>query len=163
MVSAFRFPPNPSLATGADSSGSLTLTVDVSSTTGTFEIDTTCAYPSNHLMLVGEYAVGDLTGIVPVFVKGVITIGKCDCRLHGDINGDGSIDAVDYSRLIDHVFFGGAAPPKDASCPHVNRGDINCDGTVDIRDVLHLREHLYGSGIPPCQPCACDSYPVDCP
>jgi len=163
MMSAFRFPPNPSLAIGADRDGSLTLTVDVTTTRGTFEIDTTCMYPTNHLMLVGEHAIGELSGLAPVFVKGVVTIGKCDCQNHGDTNGDGSVDALDYSQVMDHVFFGGDAPPKDASCPHVNRGDINCDGTVDIRDVLHLREHMYGSGAAVCDPCACASYPTDCP
>ena len=163
LFSSFRLPPKPSLPPGADSLGSLTLTVDVTSTDGTFEIDTACTYPSNHLMLVAEHAVGELSGLAPVFVKGVITIGGCACTFHGDINGDGAIDALDYSRVIDHVFFGGATPAKDASCPHVNRGDINCDGAVDIRDVLHLREHMYGSGIPACAPCACDPYPRNCP
>lgn len=163
LFSAFRFLPNPSLTAGADSAGSLTLTVAVSRTKGTFEIDTACTYPSNHLVLVGEHPEGGLAGLIPVFVKGVITIGACDCKSHGDINGDGAIDALDYSRLIDHVFFGGKQPPKDASCPHVNRGDLNCDGKADIRDVLQLREHLDGSGIAACQPCACVSYPVDCP
>jgi len=163
LMSAFRFPPSPSLPTGSDSDGSLTLTVGVTTTTGTFEIDTACIYPTNHLMLVGEHAIGELSGLMPIFVKGVITIGRCDCRHHGDINGDGVIDALDYSLLMDHVFFGGAAPPKDSSCPHVNRGDINCDGIVDIRDILHLREHMYGSGAVVCDPCACRPYPTDCP
>lgn len=163
MISAFRFPPNPSLPVGADSAGSLTLTIDVTTTKGTFEIDTTCMTPTNHLMLVGEHPRGDLAGLLPVFVKGVITIGKCDCTHHGDINGDGAIDALDYSSVMDHVFFGGAEPAKDAACPHVNRGDVNCDGRVDIRDVLHLREHMYGSGVAACDPCTCAAYPVDCP
>ena len=163
LFSAFRYPPGPSLSPGSDTSGSLTLRFDVTSRAGTFEIDTSCVYPSTHLLLVAEVAGGGLAGITPVFEKGVITITPCACPHHGDVNGDGSTDGLDYSRLIDHVFFGDAAPAKDTSCPHTNRGDVNCDGAADIRDILHVREHLYGAGLPPCDPCACHSYPSDCP
>jgi len=58
------------LAPGADNSGSFILTVDVSNTTGSFEIDSTCANPSNHLL----YVTTSTTAIIPTFTKGTITI-----------------------------------------------------------------------------------------
>jgi hypothetical protein len=58
------------LEPGADATGSLVLTVDVTSTLGTFEIDTTCVDPSTHLTFLDQSAFP----IVPSFTKGVITI-----------------------------------------------------------------------------------------
>jgi hypothetical protein len=72
------------LAAGADPSGSLFLTVTVTGTLGSFEIDTTCMNPSNHLEFVDKL----LNNIFPSFTKGVITIGP-------DADGDGVIDSVD--------------------------------------------------------------------
>jgi hypothetical protein len=60
-----------SLQPGQDASGSLVLTVDVDNLMGTFEIDTTCTDPANHLWF-GE---GGLSGVVPAFTKGTITVG----------------------------------------------------------------------------------------
>ena len=61
---------NPELAPGTDAFGSLVLTVDVTSTLGTFEIDTTCMDPSTHLVFLDN----NTFPIVPSFTKGVITI-----------------------------------------------------------------------------------------
>jgi hypothetical protein len=59
------------LLAGSDATGSYTITVDVNDQPGTFEIDTTCVTPSNHLL----YSVADqILGITPDFTKGVITI-----------------------------------------------------------------------------------------
>lgn len=64
---------NPTLAPGADAVGSWLMTVDVTTTSGMFEIDTACTDPSNHLMFVQDNAPTN-TPIIPVFTKGVITI-----------------------------------------------------------------------------------------
>jgi hypothetical protein len=60
-----------SLPFGADTSGSMVLTVNVTDTPGEFEIDTTCVDPANHLIF------SSLTGtpIYPRFTKGIIVIG----------------------------------------------------------------------------------------
>lgn len=59
------------LEPGCDTVGSFVLTVDVTSSVGQFEIDTTCTNPANHLLFVV-----DSVGIPPLFVKGTITIGE---------------------------------------------------------------------------------------
>jgi hypothetical protein len=60
----------PSLPPGADLSGSLVLTLDVGGTAGTFEIDSTCTDPQNHLQYLD--VVGTLH--VPSFSKGIVTV-----------------------------------------------------------------------------------------
>jgi hypothetical protein len=64
-----------SLSSGSDATGSLVLTVDVTETEGTFEIDTTCTDPGNHLIFIQDDPFIN-TPILPSFAKGVITIGK---------------------------------------------------------------------------------------
>jgi hypothetical protein len=59
------------LPVGSDASGSIVLTVDVTSVDGIFEVDTTCTDPVNHLL----WARTDNVAIVPTFTKGVITVG----------------------------------------------------------------------------------------
>lgn len=58
------------LPIGADQTGSFLMTVDVATTAGRFEIDTTCVNPSNHLLFVKP----DVTSLIPSFSKGEITI-----------------------------------------------------------------------------------------
>jgi hypothetical protein len=61
------------LPAGSDATGSMVLTVDVTSTSGTFEIDTTCLDPNTHLLFV-ENQTGVNPPIIPSFTKGTITI-----------------------------------------------------------------------------------------
>jgi hypothetical protein len=99
------------LLTGADASGSLILTMSVTSTLGTFEIDTTCADPGNHLNFYGQFE----NNFLPSFTKGIITIAT-------DTDGDGVPDITD-------------------NCPTVaNAGQINGDGDPlgDACDTLRL-------------------------
>lgn len=58
------------LPPGADDAGSLILTVNVNDASGTFEIDSTCANPANHLMFISA----SNAAIVPAFTKGTVTI-----------------------------------------------------------------------------------------
>lgn len=64
---------SPSLTPGVDAEGSYRITVDVTSTSGMFEIDTACVDPGNHLMFVQDDIFSN-PPIVPEFTKGVITI-----------------------------------------------------------------------------------------
>jgi hypothetical protein len=90
--------------------------------------------------------------------------GQEGCASHGDVAGDdGALDAVDLQVLIDHIFFGGADPTTDQGCPHIDRGDFNCDGSDDAIDLSHLIDHVFFGGAGPCNPCACVSYPDNCP
>lgn len=90
--------------------------------------------------------------------------GQEGCGSHGDVSGDdGVIDATDLQVLIDHIFFGGGAPPSDEGCPHLNRGDFDCNGADDAVDLGHMIDHVFFGGAGPCNPCACVSYPSNCP
>jgi hypothetical protein len=66
--------------------------------------------------------------------------------LHGDANGDGSIDITDVIYLNNYLF-GGGPPPKP-----LEAGDVNCDGVVDSGDVTYLLNYLFISGPRPCDP-----------
>jgi hypothetical protein len=90
---------------------------------------------------------------------------NCDCTQHqlGDMNSDGVPDVFDVIYLIDYVFSGGVAPPKDALCPHINRSDVNCDGVADVFDVIGLIDFVFSGGKAPCDPCLCSPYPTNCP
>ena len=79
------------------------------------------------------------------------------------MNNDGVPDVFDVIYLIDYVFSGGAAPPKDPLCPHINRSDVNCDGAADVFDVVGLIDFVFSGGKAPCDPCLCNPYPTNCP
>jgi hypothetical protein len=79
------------------------------------------------------------------------------------VNGDSVIDVFDVSSLMDYLFSGGPAPVKDPSCPHVDRGDVDCSGEDDVFDVVYLIDYVFSGGPAPCNPCACNSYPTNCP
>ncbi len=65
--------------------------------------------------------------------------------LHGDANGDQTIDLADVVFLINYLYKEGPAPdPLDS-------GDANCDEVVDLSDVVYLINYLYKEGPPP--PC----------
>ena len=92
---------SPPLTAGLDATGSLHLTVDVTTSSGEFEIDTTCVDPSNHLL----FAIDPSGMVAPAFEKGIITItGSCD-------DFDGVIADADSSQhyglyLIKFTHFG---------------------------------------------------------
>lgn len=86
------------------------------------------------------------------------------CAHHGDIAEDnGIIDAIDLNTLIDYIFFAAPAPTTDPGCPHTNRSDFNCDGLTDAIDLNDYVDYIFFSGAGPCNPCACISYPDNCP
>jgi hypothetical protein len=139
--------PQP-LVAGNDATGSLLLTVDLTSTVGDFEIDTACCDPGNHLLFVYE----DWTAVRPSFTKGTITIeSACDCPHQCDYDDDPYLTNIDLAALID-VLFMGDPTTTDPNCP-VPRGDFNFDGYPDNIDLNGLIDHLFRGGDPPCDPC----------
>jgi hypothetical protein len=65
----------------------------------------------------------------------------------GDQNGDLSLDALDLSVLIDHLF-AGAPPPSP-----VNASDLNGDCQSDALDLGYLIDHLFAGGALPVPGC----------
>jgi hypothetical protein len=69
---------------------------------------------------------------------------KLEYTSRGDVNADGSIDAVDVVYLINYLYIHGPAPiPLEA-------GDVDCDGVINAADVVYLINYLYIDGPPPC-------------
>jgi hypothetical protein len=64
---------SPPLIAGRDTQGSLQLTVNVTSTPGSFDIDTSCTQPATHIILLQD---GTETAVLPFFTKGTVTIGS---------------------------------------------------------------------------------------
>ncbi len=60
------------LPPGTDATGSMGLLVDVTTSQGQFEIDTTCSDPANHSVFVQD---GTNAKIIPTLTKGTISIG----------------------------------------------------------------------------------------
>lgn len=98
------------LTPGSDASGSLVMTVNVTGTLGTFEIDTVCVTPY-HLHFTGPFE----NDFIPSFTKGTITIAT-------DSDGDGVPNITDNCPGI------------------ANAGQTNgdSDGLGDACDTLRL-------------------------
>lgn len=76
------------------------------------------------------------------FTSGSVTVLV---KQRGDINGDGIINAVDLTLMINQIFFGGPTP-----CPsHVS--DMNCDGVPNATDLTWIIGYIFFAGPPsPC-------------
>jgi hypothetical protein len=142
---------DPALPAGADIAGSVVLVVTATGS-GTFEIDTTCTNPANHIVFTQEDPPA-YTNILPVFTKGIITVSTapCDCPKQGDIDGDGGIDVFDVINVIAAAFSGGL-DPQDPGCPST-RSDVNYDGVTDVFDVIYQIETAFSGGPGPVDPC----------
>jgi hypothetical protein len=143
----------PDLPAGTDgSSPQILLTVDVNGNVGTFEIDTTCTNPGNHLIFATSTGTPAL--ILPSFTKGVIAV-ICDCPHQGDIAvrsaGDGVIDVLDVIEIIG-IAFSGLPDIQDPQCP-TTRGDVDNSGVTDVLDVIYVIDHVFRGGPPPVDPC----------
>ena len=60
----------------------------------------------------------------------------------GDANGDGEVDPVDLSLMVDFLFAGGTTLQPTA--------DVDCSGGVDPVDLSLLVDFLFAGGIAPC-------------
>jgi len=110
----------------------LRLGFTVSQTVGSFEIDTCCVRPANHLAYV------DLNTqlVVPTFTKGIITI-SCMCPCLHDPNCDGiSTDIEDVVETI-NVAFRAKLQIVDPGCARP-RTDFDCNGVTDVVDAVRV-------------------------
>ncbi len=137
------------LLPGTDTTPSMWLFVNVTETLGTFEIDTACMIPNNHLTFVVNWPA--VQAVTPVFQRGTVTIVPCNCPLQGDYDANEYIDIFDVLGSIYEAFSGGPSP-WDETCT-AQRGDVNCDGAVDVFDVIYLIAATLSGGPSPCNPC----------
>ena len=81
---------------------------------------------------------------------------SADCDLCGDVNGDGGVNPLDVSYLIQWFI---TWPPLSPPCPCAC--DVNCDQVVNINindywdtgtDVGYLLTYVYKGGPAPCDP-----------
>lgn len=134
---------------------SFVFTFDVTGVSGTFEIDTCCTLPANHLLFV-EPLINQV--VVPTFEKGVVSIA-CGCSNHGDPNSNGlAFEIGDAVLLMNILFFGAEAfPDASETCP-VLPGDLDCNGVLDVLDLLRVIYIITGDFGPSpdfiCDPCA---------
>ena len=119
-------PDEAPLGSGSDGpTPSLLITVDIGSSTGEFDVDTTCTAPSNHLLFVQDLT---NTPIVPEFSKGLITVTPSAVQYLG---GDGI--PRDYS--LDQNY------PNPFNASTVIKSNTKRDGNVrlDVFNILGQR------------------------
>lgn len=135
------------MAAATDMTPSLEIVFTAPDSLGSFEVDTTCSTPTNHLAFFEADTYGEIT---PDFTRGVITV-DCDCPFQGDLDMDSFRDAVDLGLAIDVLFFG-ADDIQDSLCP-ATRTDFNADGFPDAADLNLLIDHMFFNGPLPTDPC----------
>lgn len=87
------------------------------------------------------------------------------CIHHGDPLADGVTDVLDVVRSVEVAFREGT-PYVDATCPHAPAGrtDVDCDGVTNVIDLVMIVDIAFRDGVAAfCDPCACESYPTNCP
>jgi hypothetical protein len=67
----------------------------------------------------------------------------CCCIDRGNADGDGGINVVDLTYLVDYLFFEGPSPP----CPE--EGNVDADGGINVADLTYLVEYLFFEGPAP--------------
>jgi len=126
----------------------LVLEFDVTETPGEFEFDTACYSRYMNSIFMIDYSPSIIdhgpkgTGEV-TFNKGVITIGGCDCGVWGDVTGEGDINPVDVTYMVQFVYFQNDMRVQPPNCP-LEAGDMaGCDGQVNPQDVTFYVQYVY--------------------
>jgi len=63
-------------------------------------------------------------------------------HIKGDANGDGNINILDVTFLINYLYKGGPEP-------NLYAGDVDGSGAINLLDVNYLINYLYREGPPP--------------
>lgn len=141
----------------------VTLTFDVNSVPGQFELDTSCWTSPLHTIYMidddfppvdhGPSGTGECT-----FDKGVITILPCMCGIKGDLNNDGPANPLDVVYLLNYVYWQADdfVYPEGWECPYA-MGDFDCNDDISPLDALYLIALVFQGRDYVCNPC--DSSP----
>jgi hypothetical protein len=128
----------------------------------TYEYDTPFEVRSCYSRMVIDYSgspggqdIADYNSEFPTYFGAPdVCIGETSARLcdfHnggfywgcGDVDGDGSINILDITYLINNIYKNGPEPPVPEFA------DVNSDTSVDILDIVFLIGYLYKSGLQP--------------
>lgn len=81
-------------------------------------------------------------GAGPVFASGLFTVNTAYC---GDADGNGVVDLLDITYLINYIYRDGPAPDP------IEYADVNNSGNINILDVCYLIYYRYKNGpLPDC-------------
>jgi hypothetical protein len=99
-----------------------------------------------------------------VHYSGLVTAEMpCDCAVHGDSDGSGSLTPIDVINLNNYVFKYWMVPMYQyPNCPAPTI-DVNCDDGINPLDVVYIVNRVYRGWDVLCEPCDCAEYPIDCP
>jgi IPT/TIG domain. len=94
----------------------------------------------------GAHATGHVDAVVtnPDASSGTLVRGftyTTPTPAHGDVNADGTVDAIDVIYLVNFLFANGASP--------IGPGDVNNDDSVDVSDVIYLINFIFAGGPAP--------------
>jgi hypothetical protein len=119
---------------------SLIVSFGVTGVPGSFEIDTCCIAPGNHLSMID--CDGDSV-FSPTFTKGVVTIAPCDCPALNDANHNGiPFEIGDWVRMT-YLAFGGEPSTITPTC-RCSDGDVDCNGLIDVVDLVRMVHVISG-------------------
>jgi len=146
--------PEEDWSTDYEAGPSFTLTFSINAVPGTFEVDSCCSLPNNHLS--GTDLNTNL--VLFSFTMGVITIdpAACACPCFTDTKCDGiKWDVFDVVRTLE-VAFRGWPPVQSENCPRQDT-DVNCSGGTDVIDVVLMGNVAFrgaSAAATFCAPCA---------
>jgi len=75
-----------------------------------------------------------------------------ECGMWGDVTGDGAVNPLDVSYLVNYVYKQRDARVQPPNCPY-EAGDVTCGGGVNPLDVSYMVKFVYKQLYAFCDPC----------
>jgi hypothetical protein len=86
--------------------------------------------------------------------NGSLTLLEC-CQLPGDADGNGILNILDVTRVINYLYRNGPVPECLAEA------DFNCDCRLNLLDAKCLITYIYET-VEPCEGCSCEEWQSIC-
>lgn len=123
---------------------------DASTGQFTYDPDTSFSGPDSITFQASDGLLPSNIGVIRINVSA----SSCVCKYWGEAYTDGTIDILDFSALVDILFYN-RLPSHSAHCP-TKDADVNCDCVLDILDLNVLIGYLFYQVPWPCDPCTID-------